>query len=89
MLDFYRATYGPADGWAQLTAHHRYQEMCLVRHSDSGYSEFVEVYPFEGSRVPAERSRHLVLISRLEQLEPGGDEKSCGLATWWIPSDLL
>jgi hypothetical protein len=86
LLNFYRATYGPADGWAQLTVDGRHQELCLVRHSHNRYSELVEVFPYRGARVTAKRGRHLVMISRLE---PGDEESSCGFADAWIPSDLL
>jgi hypothetical protein len=86
LLNFYRPTYGSADGWAQVTVDGRHQELCLVRHSDNRYSEFVEVFPYRGSRVAAKLGRHLVMISRLE---PGDEESSCGFARAWIPSDLL
>ena len=86
LLNFYRATYGSADGWAQITVDGRHQELCLVRHSDNRFSEFVEVFPYSGSRVPVEHGRHLVMISRLE---PGDEENSCGFAKAWVPSDLL
>jgi hypothetical protein len=86
---FYRATYGPADGWVQLAADQSYQDLCLVRHSNSRYTEFVEVFPYTGSRVPTEPSRYLVMTSRLQHIDPGGDANSCGLATAWIPVDLL
>jgi hypothetical protein len=89
LLNFYRATYGSADGWTQLTVDGRHEELCLVRHASKHYSEFVEVFPFRGSRVTAKRGRHLVLSSRLQSLAPGADDNSCGLATAWIPSDLL
>jgi hypothetical protein len=88
MLDFYRETYPGADGWKEQKVDPKAQELCLVRKTHHRYSEFVEVFPYSGSRVPAGPGLHLITISRLQSLEPGGEEKTCGLAQGWIPSDV-
>jgi hypothetical protein len=90
MLDFYRSTYGHEDGWrGQVVDARDGQELCLVRHTDDGYAELLEVFPYAGSRVDRGRGRHLVMLSRLGSLDPGPDARSCGLATAWISTDLL
>ena len=89
MLDFYRSTYGHDDGWREQDVSGYGQELCLVRHTGDGYTELLEVFHYAGSRVHRGDGRHLVMLSRLSHLDPGSDAASCGLATAWIPTDLL
>ena len=89
LLGYYRTTYAPPDNWAELNVDRRYQELCLVRHTDEGYSELVEVYRYTGARVTSRPNRYLISISRLKNLDAGSDEKSCTLAQAWNPSDLF
>lgn len=89
LVDFYRKAYPSADGSAQLKVDRRNQELCLVRHTDKGYTEFVEVFRYTGVRVTPAPSRYLVSVSRLKNLERGGDARSCTMALGWIPSDLF
>lgn len=84
LLDFYRQTFTTSDGWTSVKVSSD-QELCLVNRSDDRYTELLEVFPYSGARVEHRPGRYLVMTSRIEQV----GRKPCGVATAWIPSDLL
>jgi hypothetical protein len=84
LLDFYRETFGPQDGWTEEDPTGE-QVLCLVNQSDERFTQVIDVFPYAGSRVDVRPGRYLVMNSRIE--EPDTDD-ACGIATSWIPSDL-
>lgn len=63
------------------------QSLCLVRRSPD-YTEVVDVWAYEGTRIPARPGRYLVSTSRY--LGKGGGPKDyCGNSNGWLPIDLV
>jgi hypothetical protein len=84
LLDFYRAEHPPSDGWKTMRVG-PVQELCLVRRTNNGYTQVLDVTPYAGARVAVQPDRHLVVMSRIE-FPP---RRPCRYAEAWIPSDLL
>lgn len=82
LLNFYQGIFPEARGWS-TEATSEGQMVCLSRESDEGYFEFVEVFPYEGSRVDVRPDRFLATASRFQ------DESHCGSALAWVPLDLI
>ena len=82
LLSFYQGIFTEARGWS-TEATNDGQLVCLSRKSDEGYFEFVEVFPYKGSRVDVRPGRFLATASRFQ------NESHCGSALAWVPLDLI
>jgi hypothetical protein len=84
LLDFYRAEYPASDGWRPVKVG-PVQELCLVNRTNTGFTQVLDVSPYAGARAAVQPDRLLVVMSRIE-FPP---KRSCGIASTWIPMDLL
>lgn len=85
----YREAYPADDGWIDLRLTSGDQRLCLVRRTDEGWTDYVEVFRYRGSRVEAQPDRVLVMRSRIANVTPDTERRTCGLATGWVSPDLL
>jgi hypothetical protein len=84
LIEFYQAAYPASEGWTEAKADDP-EQLCLVNKENSGYTEVVEVYEYEGERVRPSPTRRLVTASRIER----PDAEVCGSALAWINTDLF
>jgi hypothetical protein len=91
---FYRGQFSVATGWHEGAPHEEVGGgylLCLVRHMDERFDEYVEIYPHNRRRDESSGpSRYLASISRLEAESRAGKRTvdRCGLASIWYPSRL-
>lgn len=93
LVEFYRKQFPSIAGWRQgapdpdVGGGHL---LCLVRHSDKRFDEYVEIYPYDLRFTSAGPHRYLALFSRLNVMPEWGERtvNRCGLASIWFPSDL-
>lgn len=89
LIDFYRARYASNDGWADFEVNRHTEKLCLARRPSDDYAEFLEILPYGDSRIEAPPGRYLVVMSRIQTLQGGSEQKTCGQTAGWIPYDLL
>lgn len=82
LLDFYRQAYPELKDVAVTS-----QALCLVKQR-ADYTEVVDVWAYEGTRVPAQPGRYLVSSSRYLGTGPG-PKGYCGHSGGWLPIDLV
>lgn len=78
----YTAAYQSLDGWTVRRS--SAQGLCIVKEVRQGVTALVEVWPYQGSRVPRAKGRYLTAASWMES-----QRADCGLVAGWVPSDLL
>lgn len=89
LIEFYRSHYSSDDGWGEFKASRSIEELCLARRPSDDYAEFLEILPYRDSRIVARPGRYLVVLSRIQTLRGGSEEKTCGQTAAWIPYNLL
>ena len=93
VVEFYRERFPPTEGWLQgapdpdVGGGHL---LCLVRHSDKEFDEYVEIYPYHRGFKSAGPHRYLTSISRLYVMPEWGKRtvNRCGQASIWFPTNL-
>lgn len=92
LVAFYRDRFPSTEGWLQGTPDPDVgggDLLCLVGHSDEGYDEYVEIYPYHRHFESAGPDRYIASISRLDAVDDGERAvDQCGLAAIWFPTDL-
>ena len=84
ILAFYRDAYPSSAGWEDRAVDAD-TKLCLVNAGNADYTQVVEVYGYDGTRVPASPGRLLVSVSRIANPDPD----VCGFTFAWISMDLF
>jgi hypothetical protein len=94
LLEFYDEQFPSTAGWLQGTPDDDVgggHLVCLARHSDKRFDEYLEIYPYDGDEFKSSSpNRYIVSISRLYVSPEWGKRTAnrCGLASIWFPMDL-